>query len=123
MINTTKKELEGLFKKSSNKLLTDLKHKNAVVLEELNKKFDAFGKSLDYVRQKTDENSEKIDELQEEMTTIKIDIAFIKNEITEIRNELNKKTDRYEYQELKKRVDKLESYVKRYMVEKKAAAT
>ena len=111
MENITKKDIEEIIKRTA-----------GVLLEDISSKFDVFGEALDYVRQKVDKLEEKITKLEEKITNIEIDIASIKNELIEIKERLNEKVDRYEYLELKKRVDKLEYYIKRYIVRKTPVA-
>ena len=115
--------------RATGKIEEIIKRTAGVLLEDISSKFDVFGEALDYVRQKVDKLEEKITKLEEKITkleekitNIEIDIASIKNELIEIKERLNEKVDRYEYLELKKRVDKLEYYIKRYIVRKTPVA-
>lgn len=112
MENITKQDIEKIVKGSTN-----------VILEDLHKKLNAFGESLDYLKERVDGNTKETARLGEGMTTLKIDLAFIKKEIVEIKEKLDQKIDRHEYIELKKRVDKLENYIQRHMAYHKTVPT
>ncbi|KKS42333.1 hypothetical protein A3H03_02160 [Candidatus Kuenenbacteria bacterium RIFCSPLOWO2_12_FULL_42_13] len=105
MENITKQDIEKIVNGSTN-----------VILEDLHGKFNAFGESLDYLKERVDGNIKETAQLGEGMTTLKIDIAFIKKEIVEIKEKLDQKIDRYEHEKLETRVTRLENYVKKYLV-------
>ena len=84
-----------------------------VVLEDLNKKFDAFGESLDYVKERQDVLEKKINALEETAGELLTDMKWVKQEIAEIKGKLDAKIDRYEYEKLETRVTRLENYVRK----------
>jgi hypothetical protein len=107
---------EIITKKDIKEILEEQNRKYMVVIEDLNRKFDAFGESLDYIRERQDILEKKVDAIEEIVGELLVDMKWAKQEIAEIKNKLDGKIDRYEYEKLETRVTRLENYVKKYLV-------
>jgi len=94
----------------------------AIVLEDVNHNFKAFGEVLSDVREKDEATFEEVGRINEKLTlmdfrlgNIEKEVKSIKNEIKELRLSLIKKADVEKLNELEFRIGKIEQHLKMQM--------